>query len=75
MKSISIYPTQLEGRAPRFETLRPLELWKQDATDTDLWHHPAGLIVNTAALDQREDYFNIVRIHARVQHTKRFPKA
>ena len=68
MNSISTYPTQHKKRVPQLETLRPLELWKQDVTDTDLWHHAGGLIVNKAALDERQGYFNIVRIHAPRSH-------
>jgi hypothetical protein len=68
MNTVSTYSTRHKGHVPQLETLRPLELWKQDAGNTDLWHHAGGLIVNTAALDERQEYFNIVRIHAPRSH-------
>gem|GEM_PF-4060356 len=48
----------------RLDDLKPLEVWRQDSGDPELWHHANGLIINTAALVERETYFNIVRIRA-----------
>lgn len=42
----------------------PTETWYQDARDADLWHGDYGLIVNTAALDQRAVYFEVIRVSA-----------
>lgn len=44
--------------------LQSVERWHQDPTDRDLWHHQNGLIVNSAALAERESYYRIVRIDA-----------
>ena len=44
--------------------LKPTETWRQDTTDRDLWHHASGVIVNSAALDQREPYYTIIRVGA-----------
>lgn len=38
---------------------KELELWQQDIYDKDLWHGENGLIVNTAALKDREDYIDV----------------
>ena len=46
-------------------TTRPkksFEVWHQDNETRDLWHAETGLMVNTAALKEREVYFDIVRI-------------
>ncbi len=43
-------------------TLRPVEIWRQDPSDPELWHGREGLIVNTAALLEREYYFSIIRV-------------
>ena len=42
--------------------LRPLETWHQDPADADLWHGAAGVILNSAALQERESYFEVVRV-------------
>ena len=44
--------------------LKPTEIWQQDVTDVDFWHGPNGIIVNTAALKEREFYFDIVCVEA-----------
>ena len=41
---------------------RPIEVWHQDNHSQDLWHGNNGVIVNTAALEERETYFDIIRI-------------
>ena len=43
------------------------EVWYQDALEPDLWHKDNGLIVNTAALDEREEFFEVTRVA--VNHT------
>lgn len=40
------------------------ESWQQDPYETDLWHGANGLIVNTAALEERSYYVNVVRLTA-----------
>lgn len=37
------------------------EIWYQDPVDSDLWHHESGLIVNTVALEERSNYYMIIR--------------
>ena len=38
---------------------RDLEIWQQDIYDKDLWHGENGLIVNTSALKDREDFIDV----------------
>ena len=38
------------------------EIWYQDALESDLWHNDKGLIVNTAALNEREAFFDVTRV-------------
>ncbi len=38
------------------------EVWYQDALEADLWHNDKGLLVNTAALDEREAFFEVTRV-------------
>ena len=38
------------------------ELWYQDPEDSNLWHGKHGVIINTAALVEREFYYSVVRI-------------
>ena len=40
------------------------ELWQQDYQDQDLWHNEQGIMINTAALVEREAYFDIIRVPA-----------
>lgn len=43
-------------------TLYPrVELWQQ-LGDSDLWETESDLIVNTAALEERSAYFEVIRI-------------
>jgi hypothetical protein len=42
--------------------LKNAELWYQDPEDSNLWHGKHGVIVNTAALNEREFYYTVVRI-------------
>jgi hypothetical protein len=39
------------------------EVWYQDREDGDYWHGKRGIIVNTAALNEREVYYEIIRVH------------
>lgn len=41
---------------------KPLEAWRQDEHDSDLWHGKNGTIINTAALIEREFFFDVVRV-------------
>ena len=38
------------------------EVWYQDALEPGLWHNDKGLIVNTAALQERETFFEVTRV-------------
>jgi len=40
--------------------LSKTELWRRDAKDLALWHGEHGLILNTAALEERRAYYNVV---------------
>ena len=40
--------------------LSTTELWCRDAKDSDLWHGEHGVILNTAALEERKAYYNVV---------------
>lgn len=42
--------------------LKPSEVWYQDNDSLDLWHGDNGVIINTAALDERGFYYNILRV-------------
>ncbi len=46
---------------------RPVEIWTRDPEDKDLWHGAHGVIVNTAALEEREHYFSIQRRQGRLE--------
>lgn len=46
--------------SPQSEFQTQTEVWTQDGEDQDLWHGPAGVIVNTAALEERKAFFRIV---------------
>lgn len=38
------------------------EVWYQDTLKPDLWHNDKGLLVNTAALNEREAFFEVTRV-------------
>jgi hypothetical protein len=38
------------------------EVWYQDVEDRDLWFGQHGVMVNTAALTEREFYYDVIRI-------------
>ncbi len=42
--------------------LKPVETWRQLPGDPDLWHHHNGVIVNSAALAEREYFYTVIRI-------------
>jgi hypothetical protein len=44
------------------------EIWTQDLESPELWHGKYGLMLNTAALDEREAYFDITKVSA-MPHT------
>jgi hypothetical protein len=44
-----------------------LETWQQDPFDPDFWIGADGLIINTAAPDERSDFSEIVRVLAQVE--------
>lgn len=39
------------------------EVWYQDVEDSNLWFGEHGVIVNTAALEEREFYYDVIRVH------------
>lgn len=55
--------TDFEPSREALQALKPVETWLQDDQDPDLWHHACGLIVNSAALDERGTYYRLVRLH------------
>lgn len=46
--------------------LKASEVWYQDSEDRDYWHGQHGVMVNTAALTEREFYYQIIRVLRRV---------
>jgi hypothetical protein len=40
------------------------EIWIQDVENPDLWHGKHGVMINTAALSEREAFFEVTRISA-----------
>lgn len=40
------------------------EVWYQDPADKELWVGEGGMLINTAALEERSYYFEIVRLPA-----------
>ena len=43
--------------------VKQIECWQQDPDAPDLWHGDAGVILNTAALEERAFYFEVVRVY------------
>ncbi|MCA9837991.1 MAG: hypothetical protein KC422_13820 [Trueperaceae bacterium] len=41
---------------------KAFEVWRQDTQNSDLWHGPKGVIVNTTALNERHPYYEIITI-------------
>ncbi len=50
--------------------LKASEVWYQDPEESDYWHGEHGVIVNTAALNEREFYYDIIRITAQAAPSK-----
>jgi hypothetical protein len=46
------------------------EVWYQDCDNPELWHGKHGVIVNTAALNEREFYYDIIRITVQPSYVK-----
>jgi hypothetical protein len=46
------------------------EVWYQDREDSELWHGKHGVIINTAALNEREFYYDIIRITVQPNYVK-----
>ena len=38
------------------------EIWIQDTQNPDLWHGNYGVMINTAALDERQAFFDVTRV-------------
>ena len=38
------------------------EIWTRDDADADLWHGPHGVIVNTAALEERKRFYRLIQL-------------
>jgi hypothetical protein len=47
------------------EPLKSSEVWQQSLENPDFWHGPNGVIINTAALNEREFYYNLIRVSLR----------
>ncbi len=43
------------------EVFKAKEIWTQDHQDADLWIAENGVMVNTAALTEREEFFSVER--------------
>ena len=48
----------------QLDALKPNESWRQHPAEPDLWIGDNGLLVNTAALAEREHYYHVTRIRA-----------
>ena len=62
MNTIEVGTAENTHRALAYLTEQKLasETWTRDSEDTDLWHGPHGVIVNTAALEERKAYYHII---------------
>ena len=49
-------PNQTSNKSVYLKT----EIWTQDSADSDLWHGDNGLLLNTAALELRKTFYNVV---------------
>lgn len=52
------------AKSEDLNALKKTEVWYQDLEDGNLWHGTHGVIVNTAALVEREFFYNITRVVA-----------
>jgi hypothetical protein len=68
MKNVS---TQKAAKGSKLNPLKNTEVWYQDPEDGNLWHGTHGVIVNTAALLEREFFYNIERVTAPVKSNSR----
>jgi hypothetical protein len=60
------------AKSKDLNALKKSEVWYQDLEDGNLWHGTHGVIVNTAALVEREFFYNITRVVAgKPSNTKR----
>lgn len=41
---------------------KQIEIWRQDNNSQDLWHGNNNIMINTSALNEREAYFEVIRI-------------
>jgi hypothetical protein len=64
MKNVT---TNKTARSSNLSALKKTEVWYQDPEDGNLWHGTHGVIVNTAALVEREFFYNIERVPAPVK--------
>jgi hypothetical protein len=62
LKATSKSPKSLSSKS--LKELKKTEIWYQDLEDGNLWHGTHGVIVNTAALVEREFFYNIERVAA-----------
>jgi hypothetical protein len=46
------------------------EIWYQDLEDSNLWRGKHGILLNTTALNEREFYYNIIRITSQPSYAK-----
>ncbi len=53
-----------KSRSDKLSSLKKTEVWYQDPEDGNLWHGTHGVIVNTAALVEREFFYNVERVTA-----------
>jgi hypothetical protein len=56
--------TTKAAKSKDLNALKKSEVWYQDLEDGNLWHGTHGVIVNTAALVEREFFYNITRVAA-----------
>jgi hypothetical protein len=56
--------TAKAAKSKDLSALKKTEVWYQDVEDGNLWHGTHGVIVNTAALVEREFFYNIERVSA-----------
>jgi hypothetical protein len=68
MKNVTAQKT---AKAGNLNALKNTEVWYQDPEDGNLWHGTHGVIVNTAALVEREFFYNIERVAAPVKPNRR----
>jgi len=65
MQMIETVKPQEQAQKRNEVAMQLKEVWQQDQTEHDLWHAPTGLMINTSALEERESYFQIIRVPAK----------